>query len=258
MMRTPKSVQQQQLHTSCTPCTYGTVASLQFLKHHMAEQVDDDSPSRASKRCKREETLAGLPVECVQDDGSGEKHADATLRLGWSDWAESRDSLVNEALRPLLAVGVEFDAERGYDLLMRFGAADSDHFLPEDERLEDEEPNGFCDNGWNVRILLVKVTHSEALQLVDKLVARLVEDYDDYNGSALDVSALPADASSLRQRARLLLNNHAQRSSIRYARCEHKERHTDYPSRDVQDSLMWLTSDNRRMELTGSFSYQIC
>jgi len=254
----------------------------------MTDDESGDFARRARKRRKHEDTddfLAGLPVECTRVDRSDTNHSGAILRRGWTEWALNRENLVQKALEILDAVardgeiceGTEYDNEKAYNLLMRWGHADSDHFLVVEEPMDDDCAVGVYENGWNMKILYTsEVTLSRALQLVDEMVlrpARVDRDreqipdfyYDSDNEGprdeiALAIAALPLDCAKLRQRVRVLLSKHAKLSSIRYARYTYKYRHMDdlYPGAGVEeDSLLWLTSDNRQVEFAGAKDFDI-
>ena len=216
--------------------------------------------SRASKRRKKaaaEDILSGLPVKCTVHDYDRPEHKDANLREDW--WVEDREELVDEAMEFVdpggeVSFDLDVDEEKARRMLLSRGWVDVGHFLPnEDERLDEESPGGASEVGWNVTIFYGRVSFERALRLVDTIIGRLGDEDEPY-----DVSALPADVSALRQRVCDLLNNHSQKASFRYAKCEYLYNHTDYPSGGIHDSLMWLTSDNRRVELAGARDYDSC
>lgn len=255
----------------------------------MTDQAGREFASRARKRLRRESNedfLADLPVECARVDRSDQQHAGAILRRGWTEWALNRENLVQKALEILdmvarggeICEGTEYNDEKAYDMLMRWGHADSEHFLVVEEPMDDTCPRGLDENGWNMQILFAatELSFAGALKLVDEIVLRIARierdqeqfsafydsDDDDNNNVgprdelALAIAALPLDCAKLRQRVRSLLSKRAQRSSIRYARYTYEYRRTDSLGGGVvEDSLLFLTSDNRQVELAGRYDW---
>lgn len=150
--------------------------------------------------------------------------------------------------------GWDYDQDKARSLLMRYGHLDVEHFLEDaSERLEDYKDMGFGDDGWNLKIKLVDEMKREmALKFADKILRRLCnEEWDKPSDSW--VSKLPKDVIELRTKVHVLLRD-AQESSFKYARKDFDGRHTDYPSYSMEESLMWLTTSNRQVQLKGSLS----
>jgi hypothetical protein len=204
--------------------------------------------------------LRKLPIECSEEDYDNDPHNNhLTLQFGWSESYLSRDALIEDALSYADPGGqVSLDADYNEDRARQpdsyFGVergwVDVEDFLDLGEDNDsDEDDNGRGDMdevGWGVRIVFGRVfPPKEVWRAVNSMLSEFKENTD---GQA-DVSVLQQSVFSLLLRAC--------RSSITLASLSYEYRHTDYPSGGKRCTLMFLTSDNQRVELVGSSTFEV-
>eukprot|EP00545_Synedropsis_sp_CCMP1620_P003268 CAMPEP_0119022342 /NCGR_PEP_ID=MMETSP1176-20130426/27774_1 /TAXON_ID=265551 /ORGANISM="Synedropsis recta cf, Strain CCMP1620" /LENGTH=282 /DNA_ID=CAMNT_0006977165 /DNA_START=73 /DNA_END=921 /DNA_ORIENTATION=- len=237
-------------------CQFESLLMLRATNHTLKQVAEKVMEKRA---------LCSLPISCARNANDGySSGADATLQMGWSEDYADRDALIEEALSYAdpggrLSGDVNYDEDRARELLRRRKWVDVEDFLEESgdenccETPADDESwmPGLGKIGWGVKYEIKTLASPTRTwrRVAGKRITELMNEEGDI---------VPGDTNvSLLQQCVFSLLVTAQRSSIRHAYLRYAYRHSEYPSGGKSDALMFLTSDNQRVELMSSSDFQV-
>mmetsp|Transcript_4268 Transcript_4268/g.9226 ORF Transcript_4268/g.9226 Transcript_4268/m.9226 type:complete len:291 (-) Transcript_4268:158-1030(-) len=235
------------------------------------------------------EALKGLPRSAEWADCDDPSNKEAALTLKWSDDFKSKVALVETALtgcNPGGQVSVsDYDEDHARHLLRSRGSVDVDDFLAADAQEDSDEV------GWNVSIRFTEhMPFNEAVGKINKSIKALDGDDDDDDDEDSTVQYMgPRDLERILnpnarfdeedsssgdeegivqinhdpeeeedvfrlQHFTLCLLRKADKNAIRYSRQKRELRHTDYPSGNTDEVILFKLPEHDNVEVQYKFS----